>query len=179
MADYVKIPGLARRLDVSERTARRYIKAGVLPSSFIGGAYRVMEEDLARYIEAAKLTDLPKAEAPPSSQPLLFSGGETQEERRAIEALDAHLTKLEEALNRGEMDRETATVHLYIVRVVGPNLPAMMQNVAVESALRPMAERFLSLSRRVLAEAQRLGVGDGEAEAEAVIFEIARYRRAG
>jgi excisionase family DNA binding protein len=181
MAEYVKIPGMARRLDVSETTARRYIKTGKLPSIFIGGAYRVTEQDLARYIEAAKVTHHPKAEASPSSRPLpLFSDGETQEERRAIEALDTHLGKLEEALDRGEMDREAATLHLYIVQVVGPTIPALMDNVAVDTALRPMAERFLSLSRRVLVEARRLGVdnGEAEAEAEAVIFELSRYRRA-
>lgn len=178
VADYVKIPALARRLDVSENTARRYIKAGRLPSSFIGGAYRVTEQDLARYIEDSKVTDPPKGQAPPSSQPSpLFSGSETQEERRAIEALDTHIGKLETALDRGELDRETATLHLYIVQVVGPAIPAMMQNVAVELAMRPIAERFALLGRRVLAEARRLGGEDGAAEA--VIFDLEQYRRAG
>ncbi len=178
MADYVKIPALARRLDVSENTARRYIKAGRLPSSFIGGAYRVTEQDLARYIEDSKVTDPPKAAAPPSRQPpLLFSGSETQEERRAIEALDAHLGKLETALDRGELNRETATLHLYIATVVGPTIPALMENVAVELAMRPVAERFAELGRRVLAEARRLGVDDDAARA--VVFDIEQYRKAG
>ncbi len=188
MEGHVKLSVLARRLDVSEHTARRYVTSGRLPSSFIGGRYWVSEDDLSRYIEAAKLanspkvTNIPKADAPPSSQPSpLFSGSETQEERRSIEAIDAHLVKLEEALNRGELNREAATLHLYMVQVVGPAIPAMMQNVAVELAMRPIAERFAELGRRVLAEARRLGVGDGEAEAEAeaVIFELATYRRAG
>lgn len=177
MADYVKIPELARRLDVSEKTARKYVKTGVLPSSFIGGAYRVTEQDLQDYIEGARF-EPGKALAPPSPQPpLLFSGSETEEERRAIEALDTHLTRLETQLDAGELDRETATVHLYIVQVVGPTIPALMQNVAVETAMRPIAERFLSLSRRVLAEARRMGVGDDAAEA--VVIDLAQYRRAG
>jgi DNA-binding XRE family transcriptional regulator len=116
----------------------------------------------------------PLGQAPPSNQPPLFNG---EQERRAIEALDTHLGKLEAALDRGEMDREAATLHLYIVQVVGPTIPAMMRNVAVETALRPMAERFAELGRRVLAEARRLGVKD--TEAEAVVFDIEQYRRAG
>jgi excisionase family DNA binding protein len=177
MVDYVKIPELARRLDVSEKTARKYVKTGVLPSSFLGGAYRVTEQDLQHYIENARV-EPGKALAPLSPQPpLLFSGSETEEERRAIEALDAHLAKLEGDLDRGELDREMAAVHLYIVQVVGPTIPALMQNVAVETAMRPIAERFLSLGRRVLGEARRLGVGD-EGAAEAVVFDIERYRQA-
>jgi len=55
VADYLKIPELARRLDVSEKTARRYVKAGALPSTFIGGAYRVTEEDLEAFLHGAEV----------------------------------------------------------------------------------------------------------------------------
>jgi len=55
MTDYLKIPELARRLDVSEKTARRYIKGGALPSTFIGGAYRVTEEDLEEFLHRAEV----------------------------------------------------------------------------------------------------------------------------
>ena len=51
MADYVKLPEAARRLGVSEKTARRMVKSGKLPAEFIGGAYRVSEEDLAEHLE--------------------------------------------------------------------------------------------------------------------------------
>jgi excisionase family DNA binding protein len=176
VADYVKIPELARRLDVSEKTARRYVKTGVLPSRFIGGAYRVRIEDLAKFIEDAKV-EPGKVLAAPSPQPPLFSGSETQEERRAIEALNGHLDRLDAALMRGELDKTAATVHLYIIQVVGPTIPALMQNVAVESAMRPIAERFLELGRRVLDEARRLGVMDEKAEA--IVFDFEQYRKAG
>ncbi len=78
MADYLKLPEVARRLDVSEKTARRMVKSGSLPAVFIGGAYRISEEDLEEYLESAKVTP-GKADAP-SSQRSLFNGGE--EERR-------------------------------------------------------------------------------------------------
>ena len=55
MADYVKLPEVARRLDISEKTARRMVKAGKLPALFIGNAYRVSEEDLEKYLESAKV----------------------------------------------------------------------------------------------------------------------------
>lgn len=84
MADYLKIPELARRLDVSEKTARRYIKGGALPSTFIGGAYRVTEEDLERFLRQAEVRPedaSPKAQAPPSSTQPPLNGFE--EERRS------------------------------------------------------------------------------------------------
>ncbi len=69
MADYLKILEVARRLDVSEPTVRRMVKSGKLPSVFVGGAYRVNEEDLEQYLENAKVKpegDSPKAQAPRS-----------------------------------------------------------------------------------------------------------------
>jgi excisionase family DNA binding protein len=51
VADYVKLPEAARRLGVSEKTARRMVKSGKLPAEFIGGAFRVSEEDLAEYLD--------------------------------------------------------------------------------------------------------------------------------
>jgi excisionase family DNA binding protein len=50
-------------LDVSEKTARRYVKSGALPSVFVGGAYRVSEETLEEFLQGAKVTpggDSPK-----------------------------------------------------------------------------------------------------------------------
>ena len=78
VADYVKLPEVAHRLGVSEKTARRMVKAGKLPAVFIGNAYRVSEEDLATYLQDAKVKP-GKASAPPS-QRSLFNG--LEEERR-------------------------------------------------------------------------------------------------
>jgi excisionase family DNA binding protein len=78
VADYLKIPELARRLDVSEKTARRYVKAGTLPSTFIGGAYRVTEDDLEEFFRAREVR--PKVERRSSPEPPLFNG--LDDERR-------------------------------------------------------------------------------------------------
>jgi excisionase family DNA binding protein len=70
VAEQIKLPEVARRLGVSEKTARRYVKSGALPSMFVGGAYRVSEEDLEGFLQGAKVTPSggsPKASA--TSQP--------------------------------------------------------------------------------------------------------------
>ncbi len=82
MADYLKIPEVARRLDVSEPTVRRMVKSGKLPSVFVGGAYRVSEEDLEAYLENARV--IPgKASAPPGPQQS-FNGLLEDERREAV-----------------------------------------------------------------------------------------------
>ncbi len=66
MAEYLKLAEVARKLDVSEKTARRYVKSGVLPSVFIGNKYRVSEDDLQEYVRGAQVQPvggLPKARA--------------------------------------------------------------------------------------------------------------------
>jgi excisionase family DNA binding protein len=80
VADYIKLPEVARRLDVSEKTARRMVKAGKLPAVFIGGAYRVSEEDLAGFLESSKV-DPGKAQRRSSLEPSLNDA--LEEERRA------------------------------------------------------------------------------------------------
>jgi excisionase family DNA binding protein len=85
VTDYLKIPEVARRLDVSEKTARRYIKAGVLPSTFIGGAYRVTEEDLEEFLHRAEVKpEAPKAESRSSLEPSLFNGVLAEERRERL-----------------------------------------------------------------------------------------------
>ncbi len=81
--DYLKIPELSRRLDVSEPTVRRMVKGGKLPSVFVGGAYRVSEADLAKYLEAARVRP-GKAPAPLSldAEPAGREGEVSEEAQR-------------------------------------------------------------------------------------------------
>jgi excisionase family DNA binding protein len=62
MANYLKLMEVAHRLGISERTARRYVQAGEMPSVYLGRAYRVREEDLEAYLES-------KRSRAPGSQP--------------------------------------------------------------------------------------------------------------
>ena len=55
MVESLKLSEVAQRLGVSEKTARRYVRAGTLPSVFIGGAYRVSEDDLEEYVRRARV----------------------------------------------------------------------------------------------------------------------------
>jgi excisionase family DNA binding protein len=45
------LPAVARRLSVSERTARRLAASGDLPSVLVGGCRRVRASDLANFVE--------------------------------------------------------------------------------------------------------------------------------
>lgn len=54
MADYMKLTEVARKLDISERTARRYVKSGELSSVLLGGIYRVSDDDLERFVESRR-----------------------------------------------------------------------------------------------------------------------------
>lgn len=92
MADYLKIPEVADRLDVSEKTARTYVKTGRIPSVFIGGAYRVSETDLEEYLRGARVRpedQTPKAQAPSFPEPVEYSEEERREIRRRLPAFDS------------------------------------------------------------------------------------------
>lgn len=52
---FMKIAETARRLGVSERTARRLIKSGRLPSTFFAGAYRVSSQHLEQFIQEGEV----------------------------------------------------------------------------------------------------------------------------
>jgi excisionase family DNA binding protein len=78
MAEYLKLAEVARKLDVSEKTARRYVKSGELPSVFIGNKYRVSEDDLQEYIRGARVHPVgvrPKGPPPRSMDELLSRAG--------------------------------------------------------------------------------------------------------
>src|SRR5215218_1897231 len=68
------------------------VKGGKLPSVFIGGAYRVSEEDLAEYIESARVTP-GKAQAP-HSQHSLFNGLEEERRLRYLQGFRAFVNRL-------------------------------------------------------------------------------------
>ncbi len=55
MSGYMKIPDAAQRLELSEKTVRRHVKSGELPSVFIGGVYRISEEGLEAFIESRRV----------------------------------------------------------------------------------------------------------------------------
>ncbi len=94
MAGLLKLPEVAQRLEVSEKTARRYVKAGVLPSVFVGNAYRVNEEDIEDYLRRAKVevgSNPPKTAAP---SPEILKVGDWERRRPTIMGLTIVATAL-------------------------------------------------------------------------------------
>ena len=74
---HVPLSTVAGRLGVSERTVRRWIKAGKLKATRPGRDYRIPESALRELVEEGEVS--PKAPAPPSQRSLFNS-----EERRAF-----------------------------------------------------------------------------------------------
>lgn len=106
MANYLKLAEVARRLGISERTARRYVRAGELPSVFVGNSYRVRAEDLERYLEAAKVhpgggsgkaqAPLPNFEVPGERRRYaehLMQNGVSESTARGVSGLDSRPEK--------------------------------------------------------------------------------------
>jgi excisionase family DNA binding protein len=105
LADYLKIPEVARRLDVSEPTVRRMVKGGRLPSVFIGGAYRVSEADLEEFLENAKVQP-GKAQAPSSREPSLLDGLEERHQLRT--EVENFISEGQEALDYPDLTQDIA-----------------------------------------------------------------------
>jgi len=49
------IPTVAKRLDVSEKSVRRYIERGELPAYRIGGQIRIGEADLQNFLRSCRI----------------------------------------------------------------------------------------------------------------------------
>jgi excisionase family DNA binding protein len=110
MAEYLKLAEVARKLDVSEKTARRYVKSGELPSVFIGNKYRVSEDDLQEYVRGARVhpEGLPLPPSPPSPQwAMLAPDKEFDLWVKTADAMDLHKFFIEASkFSRGVEDAE-------------------------------------------------------------------------
>lgn len=98
VSSYLKLPEVAMRLGISEKTARRYIKSGALPSIFVGNAYRVHPDDLAAFVRQESAghatmagVETPKAQAPPSIEPSINDVLKEEKRREELDNLRALL----------------------------------------------------------------------------------------
>ncbi len=194
MADYLKLPEVARRLDVSEKTARRMVKSGGLPAVFIGGAYRISEEALEEYLESAKVTP-GKVQAPPP-QEKLFDNGESAGARReehdflkARNALDGFCGYWDKRLASGDVTpRELEDIGA----VYNFWMPILLETLAAErnellaagkagdvgsSVIWPAVERFLALGDRLEKLERDLHGADTEAEKRRSNFDVLKGMR--
>ncbi len=126
MTDYLKLPEVARRLDVSEKTARRMVKSGSLPAVFIGGAYRISKEALAEYLENAKV-EPGKAQAPPSPEQPNFNGLLEEERRESVygpwlELINRYADRWEQKIAQGTLDLGAVNEFIGTLEDFGPVL---------------------------------------------------------
>jgi excisionase family DNA binding protein len=56
LSPLLSIPAVAKRLDVSEKSVRRYIDRGRLPAYKIGGQIRIAEEDVRAFLSSCRLS---------------------------------------------------------------------------------------------------------------------------
>lgn len=177
MAEYLKLPEVAHRLGVSEKTARRYVKSGAIPSVFIGGAYRVSEADLEKFLESAKV-DPGKVTAPPSQPD--FNGLLQEERRRAQlgeiwegyreerQGVEHYLERWERWLETGGIPEEAVREFLVAASAFYPVLrglaineltaisvvldiepaPYLPDEAKTESSILPLVDRYWELGRR-------------------------------
>ena len=154
MAD-LKLPEVARRLGVSERTARRYVRAGELPSVYVGNSYRVSEEDLEKYLEDARVRpgdDSGKVQAP---LPLEDEAGprRTEEYVRCAERLSGFCDHWESRLDREEIDQRSLEEFHVTVEGFVPTLKIAIDAERRESASAELdqvvMDRFIVLGIRM------------------------------
>ena len=105
---HLSLTEAAGRLDISERTARRWIKSGKLRAYKPGRDYRIPESAIQQVIEESVV--LPKAENRSSREPSLFNG---LEERRPLnyrtcaEALDRLCSHWQTRLTFNDLDQRS------------------------------------------------------------------------
>lgn len=152
MADYMKIPEVGQLLGLSEKTVRRRVKAGEIPSVFIGGVYRISRADLDEYLQLARVRP-GKASAPPSQERLF--DGITEQQRRALDRIEEFCNQLQAVVNAGKLDDPIiATVLRGRIVDFGSMIPALYEIESVRAALHPLAIRFLELAKQLADKAE-------------------------
>jgi excisionase family DNA binding protein len=94
---HIPLSTVAGRLGVSERTVRRWIKAGKLRAYRPGRDYRIPESALREFVEESEID--PKAPGRSSFEPSLFNGLDERRLSRFSEAIIAAAARWGEAMS--------------------------------------------------------------------------------
>ena len=137
---HLSLAEAAERLGISERTARRWIKAGKLRAYKPGRDYWIPERALTELIEESKVS--PKAEAPPP--PTLFNGA--REERR--EELMQEYTRLLEAMEAAYAPPGAALEGWSVDTLEHIAARTIEGAIATTDAARPERERAVEMIAR-------------------------------
>jgi|SRR5215207_735311 len=108
----VGLPEAARMLGVHEHTARRYVKSGEIPSTFIAGRYRIKVGDIQDYIEGKERSPLAGVEP----QTIKMIGLESERRGFGLPEIitvdtDELARRFREAYNTAKMNRKAAAAH--------------------------------------------------------------------
>jgi excisionase family DNA binding protein len=172
----LSLEDVADRLQVSDQSVRRWIKAGKLAAYKPGLEWRIRPSDLEDFLETHSS---PKVQAPLPSADQRRSP--TAAQLDAIEGLKRYCDLLEGSVRRQESDDMIATVD-QTVHQVGMHgylkvLALLAEDEATLPALRPLALRFTDLARKYI---QLVEHPDEEVERSVVnLEEYFRSRRAG
>jgi len=113
VAEHLKIPEVAQLLGLSEKTIRRRVKSGEMPSVLVGGTYLISKTDLAEYLRHARVRP-GKASASLSKalQESLFDGDAEREAflRRVEEHVQARVACYAQRLAEAEQGDVTPLV---------------------------------------------------------------------
>jgi excisionase family DNA binding protein len=120
---HVPLSTVAGRLGVSERTVRRWIKAGKLRAYRPGRDYRIPESALREFVEESEIS--PKAPAP-SPEPSLLNGLEderrTSEYQRWADVVGGYAAWWEHQIEAGDVDPQSAYAYGAFLEHVQPTL---------------------------------------------------------
>lgn len=166
---HIPLSTVAGRLGVSERTVRRWIKAGKLRAYRPGRDYRIPESALRKFVEESEVD--PKAPGRSSPQPSLNDALEdlrSTTERfggyHAIQkAVDEYREQWEKRLAEGDFDKAAleeagralkafwpaVTAAVYAEMGEGTRWGVQPEEAAAQSVLLPAIQRFQALCDRV------------------------------
>jgi len=165
----LSLEDVAERLQVSDQSVRRWIKAGKLAAYKPGLEWRIRPSDLEDFLETHSS---PKVQAPLPSADQRRSP--TAAQLDAIEGLKRYCDLLEGSLRRQESDDMIATVdqtvHQVAMHAYLKMLALLAEDEATLPAFRPVALRFKDLALKYIQL-----VKDPDEEVEHGVAYIAEY----
>jgi excisionase family DNA binding protein len=151
MGELLKLPEVAERLGVSEKTVRRYVKAGVLPSVFIGNSYRITEVDIEEFLRISRVGP----------------GGKRPKVKRRSSDVEPSFNDVLNEEERREQEREEALVKAYLEE----RRRSSRQLHASRAHVDRVARRWENAGQEPTIEEVRSTLRDLEGQVEAGVFE--------
>lgn len=180
---------VAGLMGVSERTVRRWIKAGRLQAFKPGRDYRIPASALRAFVRESEVS--PKARGRSSLEPTLWNGvlederrSLTDAELNAVDALNAFSDQLEEFFVKflpenahTELGKNLLTMQRFTARIAAALSLPSLERASVRPVMLPAAARFVELVHQLEEHAEEVGVGRDE-ETDNVVNAVERFANA-